>query len=301
MSGAHHHHHVPDYSRAFAIGILLNLGFLVVEAVYGILADSLALIADAGHNLTDVLSLLLAWAANRLARRKPTERHTYGLQRATIIAPLFSAVLLLMVMGGMAWEAVVRLQHPAAVESKTMILVAVIGVVVNSATAMLFARDQKRDLNIKGAYLHMLADAAVSVGVALAGATIILTGKFWVDPLISLAIVAVILNSSWTLLTDSLHLAMDAVPGRIDPNQVRDFLLSLPGVASLHDLHIWGMSATEAALTAHLVIPERGADDGFLHQIADELKDRFGIGHSTIQIEKGNHDEECVLAPEDRA
>ncbi|MGH8551318.1 MAG: cation diffusion facilitator family transporter [Methylococcales bacterium] len=299
MSG--HHLPVTDYNRAFAIGILLNLGFLIIETIYGVIADSLALIADAGHNLTDVLSLILAWAANRLANRKPTQRHTYGLQRATILAPLFSAIVLLVVIGGMGWEAVVRLNQPAEVESDTMITVALIGVFVNAATAMLFARDQKRDLNIKGAYLHMLADAAVSIGVALAGVSILLTGELWVDPLISLVIVAVILHSSWTLLSDSLHLAMDAVPGSIDPSQVRNYLMSLPGVSSVHDLHIWGMSTTEAALTAHLVIPRGESDDDFLHRIAHELHERFGIGHSTIQIENGDHDLECVLAPEDRA
>lgn len=301
MSGAHHHHPVPDYNRAFAIGILLNFAFLSIETGYGIIADSLALIADAGHNLTDVLSLILAWAASRLAGRKPTQRHTYGLQRATILAPLFSAILLLMVMGGMGWEALARLREPAYVESDTMIIVALIGVFVNSATAMLFMRYQKRDLNIKGAYVHMLADAAVSIGVVIAGVSIRLTGELWVDPLISLVIVAVILHSSWSLLYESVHLAMDAVPGNIDPSQVRNYLLSLPGVASLHDLHIWGMSTTEAALTAHLVIPARESNDDFLHRIADELHIRFGISHTTIQIENGDHEVECVLAPDDRA
>jgi cobalt-zinc-cadmium efflux system protein len=301
MSGGHHHHHRPDYSRAFGTGIILNLGFVVVEMIYGVIADSLALIADAGHNFTDVLSLILAWAANRLAKRKPTERHTYGLQRATIIAPLFSAILLLLVMGGMAWEALVRLKQPAAVATDTMIVVALIGVFVNLATASLFTRDQERDLNIKGAYIHMLADAAVSIGVVLAGVAIMHTGRLWVDPAISLVIVVVILHSSWTLLSDSLHLAMDAVPGGIDPLQVRRYLLSLPGVTSLHDLHIWGMSTTEAALTAHLVVPDGVFDDDFLHRIAHDLHEHFGIGHSTIQIENGIHHAECVLAPDDRA
>ncbi len=301
MSDGHRHHHFADYNRVFATGIILNLGFLIIETVYGVIADSLALIADAGHNLTDVLSLILAWAASRFARRRPTERHTYGLQRATILAPLFSAILLLVVMGGMAWEAVVRLKQPATVASDTMITVALIGVFVNLATAMLFARDQHLDLNIKGAYLHMLADAAVSIGVVVAGVSIMFTGELWVDPVISLVIVLVILHSSGTLLTGSLHLAMDAVPGGIDPLQVRRYLLSLPGVVSLHDLHIWGMSTTEAALTAHLVIPEAGSDDDFLHRIAQDLQERFGIGHSTIQIENGNHDAECVLAPDDCA
>ncbi len=299
MSGGHHP--VPDYNRVFAIGIILNLGFLIVETFYGVIADSLALIADAGHNLSDVLSLILAWAANRLASRKPTQTHTYGLQRATILAPLFSAILLLMAIGGMAWEAVVRLNRPAEVESQLMIIVALIGVLVNAATAMLFALGQKQDLNIRSAYVHMLADAAVSIGVALGGVSILLTGKIWLDSVISLVIVAVILSSAWNLLSDSMHLAMDAVPGNIDPLQVRNYLLSLPGVASLHDLHIWAMSTTQAALTAHLVIPEAASDDDFPHRVAHELHVRFGIGHSTIQIESGIDGLECVLAPEDRA
>lgn len=304
MSGAEHHHHrraIPNYNRAFAIGIFLNTVFLLTEAAYGIIADSLALLADAGHNLTDVLCLILAWVASRLARRKPTERHTYGMQRATILAPLFSASLLLLVMGGMAWEALVRLQYPPQVQSEIMIWVALIGVFVNFTTAMLFIKDQQRDLNIKGAYIHMLADAAVSVGVALAGLAILLSGELWVDPVISLVIVIVILHSAWSLLTDSLHLAMDAVPGGIDPMKVRNYLLSQPGVRSLHDLHIWGMSTTESALTAHLVIPSAEPDDDFLHRLANDLHEHFGIGHSTIQIESGKHHTECMLAPDDRA
>ncbi|MGH8476212.1 MAG: cation diffusion facilitator family transporter [Methylococcales bacterium] len=296
-----HHHSAPDYNRAFAIGIVLNLGFVIIETAYGVVADSLALIADAGHNLSDVLSLILAWAANRLASRKPTQTHTYGLQRATILAPLFSAILLLIAIGGMAWEAVVRLSHPAAVFSQIMIKVALIGVLVNAATAMLFVQGRKKDLNIQSAYIHMLADAAVSIAVALGGVSILLSGKTWLDPVISLMIVAVILYSAWNLLSDSMHLAMDAVPGGIDPLEVRTYLLSQPGVASLHDLHIWGMSTTQAALTAHLVIPEAASDDYFLHQLAHELHFRFGISHSTIQIETGIDGSECVLAPEDRA
>lgn len=301
MSGYHHHHPVTNYNRAFTIGITLNLGFLTIEAFYGVLAESLALIADAGHNLTDVAGLLMAWAASHLANRKPTERLTYGLQRATILAPVFSAILLLMAMGAMAWEAVARLQEPAVVDGKTMIMVALIGVAINAVTALLFVKNQKYDLNIKGAYIHMLADAAVSMGVVLAGAAILLTKKTWLDPLISLVIVAVILYSTWNLLSDSLHLAVDAVPGNIDPAQVRHYLLSLPGVSSLHDLHIWGMSTTEAALTAHLVVPEAVADDEFLHQVAHDLHERFDIGHSTIQIENGNIEAKCALAPKDRA
>ncbi len=289
-----HQHPGPDnYNRAFAIGIVLNLGFVGIEVFYGVIAGSLALIADAGHNLTDVLSLIIAWVASYLAKRKPTERLTYGLRRATILSPLFSAILLLMAMGAMAWEAVVRLTEPAEIQGGTMIIVAFIGVIINAATAMLFMKDQKRDLNIKGAYIHMLADAAVSIGVVLAGVGIMLTGKAWLDPVISLIIVIIIIHGTWSLLTDSLQLAVDAVPGNINPAEVRKYLLSLPGVTSLHDLHIWGMSTTESALTAHLVVMDKKTDDEFLHRITRELHQNYGIGHSTIQFENGNCRSQC--------
>ncbi len=296
MSHDHQHSTPTNYNRAFAIGILLNLGFVGVEVFYGVIAESLALIADAGHNLTDVLSLVIAWVASYLAKRKPTERLTYGLRRATILSPLFSAILLLMAMGAMAWEAVVRLTEPAQVQGGTMIVVAFIGVIVNAATAMLFMKDQKNDLNIKGAYIHMLADAAVSIGVVLAGIAIMMTSKVWLDPVISLVIVVVIIHGTWGLLTDSLHLAVDAVPGNINPADVRNYLLSLPGVVSLHDLHIWGMSTTESALTAHLVVPDTKMEDEFLYRIAHELHENYGIGHSTIQVENGNGRPPCELA-----
>ncbi len=293
---AHHHFNPTDYNRAFAIGIILNLGFVVVEAVYGVLSDSLALIADAGHNLSDVISLLLAWAATRLARTKPTERLTYGLKRTTILAPLFSAILLLMALGAMTLEAAARLNEPTNVQGLTMVVVALAGVAVNAGTAALFAQGHKHDLNIKGAYIHMLADAAVSLGVVIAGIAIFYTGWFWLDPVISLFIVVVILRATWYLLRDSFNLAVDAVPENIDPTQVKKYLLGLPGVASLHDLHIWGMSSTDAALTVHLIVPRTSANDKFLNQVARDLHKRFGIGHSTIQIEHGDIAEKCALA-----
>lgn len=296
MPHNHQHSGPANVNRAFAIGIALNLGFVGIEVFYGIVSGSLALIADAGHNLTDVFSLIIAWVASYLAKRKPTERLTYGLRRATILSPLFSAILLLMAMGAMAWEALVRLAEPAVVQGGTMIIVALVGVIINAATAMLFMKGQKRDLNIKGAYIHMLADAAVSIGVVLAGIAIMLTGKVWLDPVISLVIVLIIIHGTWSLLTDSLQLAVDAVPENINPTEVRNYLLSLPGVTSLHDLHIWGMSTTESALTAHLVVTDKKTDDDFLRRITRELHQNYGIGHSTIQVENGNCRSQCEKA-----
>lgn len=291
-----HHHHPTNYNRAFAVGILLNIGFVCVELFYGILADSLALVADAGHNLTDVLALLMAWGANRLANRKPTHRLTYGLRRTTILSPLFSGFLLFLAMVAIASEAITRLNEPELVEGRIVIYVAAAGVFINAVTALLFLKNQQHDLNIRAVYVHMLADAAVSIGVVIGGIAIIYTGKTWLDPAISLIIVAVILRGTWALLADALRLAVDAVPADIDPFEVRQYLLSLPGVVSIHDLHIWGMSTTEAALTAHLVIPETETGDQFLQQVAADLNKRFGIGHATIQVESGMQDRHCLLA-----
>jgi cobalt-zinc-cadmium efflux system protein len=292
-----HHHHPTNYNRAFAVGILLNIGFVCVELFYGILADSLALVADAGHNLTDVLALLMAWGANRLANRKPTHRLTYGLRRTTILAPLFSGFLLFLAMVTIASEAITRLNEPELVEGRIVIYVAAAGVFINAVTARLFLKDQQHDLNIRAVYVHMLADSAVSIGVVIGGVAMIYTGKTWLDPAISLIIVAVILRGTWALLADALRLAVDAVPADIDPFEVRQYLLSLPGVVSIHDLHIWGMSTTEAALTAHLVIPEIETGDQFLQQVAADLNKHFDIGHSTIQVESGMQDRHCLLAP----
>lgn len=282
-----HQHTVPStsYNRAFAVGITLNTAFVVIEATWGMLSESLALIADAGHNLSDVLSLIIAWAATRLAQRKPTERLTYGLRRATILAPLFSATLLLMALGAMSWEAVERLTRPTPVQGLTMMLVALLGVVVNAGTAALFFRDHHKDLNIKGAYIHMVADAAISIGVVIAGASIYYTGWQLLDPAISLVIIVIIVHSTWGLLRDTLNLAIDAVPPEIDPVAVRGYLQTLPGVTSVHDLHIWGMSTTDTALTAHLVVTGQHPGNGFLRTVSSELEHRFGIGHSTVQIE----------------
>lgn len=291
---AHHHHHpVPDYNRAFALGVALNLGFVVVEAVAGIMANSLALLTDAGHNLSDVLGLLLAWGANALAARKPSPNRTYGYSRATILASLASGLLLLAAVGAIAWEAVSRFMAPVQPQGVVMMMVAAVGVLINTATALLFIRGKDHDLNIRGAFLHMTADAAVSLGVVLSGAAIWAWGLPWMDPLISLVIAVVIFVSTWGLLRDSLNLAVDAVPRGIDPRAVRDFLSAQPGVSSLHDLHIWGMSTTETALTAHLVMAALPADDRFLQDLAHALQERFGIHHATIQLERGDDGIDC--------
>lgn len=269
---------------------MLNLGFVVVEAVFGIVGESLALLADAGHNLGDVLGLLLAWGASVLAKQPTTTLRTYGLRRATILASLLSAILLLVALGGIAWEAIQRIVNPVDVDGPVVIAVAGVGFVINAATAMLFMKGQHDDLNIRGAFLHMAADAAVSLGVVVAGIVIMATGWSWVDPATSLLVAAIILIGTWGLLRDSANLAVDAVPRHIDPDLVRGYLESLPGVTEVHDLHIWALSTTSTALTIHIVIPTVGDDDDFIRETTDQLHTRFGIDHSTIQIERGGLD-----------
>jgi len=294
MSHPHNHTHSPsDYNRAFAIGVALNVIYIVVEATYGFLAGSLALLADAGHNLSDVLGLLLAWGANYLVQRKPTERHTYGWRKSTILAALTNAIILLVAMGGIAWEAVQRFSDPSPVAGKTVIIVAAIGVVINTATALLFLSGRKTDLNIRGAFLHMAADAGVSAGVVLAGVVILTTGWPWIDPVVSLTITAIILVGTWGLLRDSFNLALDAVPAGIDPEAVKTYLSDLPGVTGVHDLHIWAMSTSETALTVHLVKPDARDDDALIEQASRELHDRFGIEHITIQWERRPELDHC--------
>ena len=264
MSHCHDHHHPKNYNKAFAIGVLLNLIFVVIEVIFGLLADSLALIADAGHNLSDVLSLLLAWGASALATKKATIYRTYGFRRVTIFASLLSAIMLIMTLGIIAWEAIERFNQPISVDSSTIIIVAGIGAVINTATALLFISGSQHDLNIKGAYLHMAADAGVSVGVVIAGILMAWTNFYWIDPVISIMIVIIIIMSTWGLFRDSLDLAIDAVPKNIKPEEVKSYLQSLPGVVDLHDLHIWATSTTEIALTVHLIIPNDGSKDQFL-------------------------------------
>jgi cobalt-zinc-cadmium efflux system protein len=296
-----HHHHAHEYrgqDRAFLIGIALNLAFVAIESVFGVLSHSMALLADAGHNLGDVLALALAWGASLLGRRRPSQRFTYGLRSSSILAALFNAMLLMLVVGGIAVEAVQRLLNPAPVATMTVIWVALCGVVVNTATALLFLRGRERDLNLRGAFLHMAADAAVSLGVVLAGVGMLYSGRLWLDPAMSLVIAAVIVGSTWGLLRDSLDLSLHAVPPRIDAAQIRAYLSALQGVAELHDLHIWGMSTTETALTAHLVMPAGCPSDRFITQVADELRERYGIGHATIQVETGDGAHPCALAPD---
>lgn len=296
------HAHGPGITpgRAFAIGVALNMAFVVVEAGFGIFANSLALLADAAHNLSDVLGLLLAWGAASLARRAPSARFTYGLRGSTIMAAFANSVLLLVACGGIAWEAIGRFDVPVKIDGTVMIWVAAAGVVINGATAALFLRERKQDLNIRGAYLHMMADAAVSLGVVVAGAVILATGWVWLDPIISLVIVAVILFAAWGLMRDSLALSMQAVPHGVEPAGVRAHLAALPGVAEIHDLHIWAMSTTENALTVHLVMPGGHPGDAFLNELCRTFSERFGIHHATVQIEVGDTTERCELAPEHR-
>jgi cobalt-zinc-cadmium efflux system protein len=294
---AGHSHSPASFGRAFAIGAALNIGFVVVETVFGLRSNSMALLADAGHNLSDVLGLLIAWGASVLAARGPTARRTYGLRSSSILAALVNAVVLLIAIGAIAWEAIGRLTHPEPVATGIMAWVAAVGIVINGATALLFMSGRKRDLNIRGAYLHMAADAGVSAGVVIAGLTIAATGWLWLDPVISLVIAAVITLGTWGLLRDSVNLALDAVPSHLDPAEVEQYLCSLPGVTGVHDLHIWGMSTTDVALTAHIIRPEVCDDDALLIDAAHVLHDRFGISHPTLQIERGHGPHDCHLAP----
>ncbi len=289
----HGHGHAPkDFGRAFAIGVVLNSAFVVVEAVFGILSGSMALVADAGHNLSDVLALLIAWGASIAARKPPSGRFTYGLKSSTILAALANATLLLIAIGAILFETLHRLFDPVEPQGWTMIWVAGIGILINTATALLFMRGRKTDINIRGAYLHMAADALVSVGVVIAGAAILLTGIVLIDPLVSLVIVAVIAWGTWGLLKDSLKMGLHAVPDGICEEEVRAYLASLDGVEEVHDLHIWPMSTTETALTAHLIIPQGHPGDAFLHDTAHELEHRFGIDHATLQVEQ-ERDGDC--------
>jgi len=296
--GAHGHSHAPkSFGFAFALGTALNTGFVVVEAIFGFLSNSTALLADAGHNLSDVFGLLVAWAAAALSRRAPTTRFTYGLGSTSILAALLNSVFLLVGVGAIAWEAVLRFAHPQPVAGLTVIVVAAIGIVINGATALMFASGRKGDINIRGAFLHMAADAAVSAGVVIAGAVIVLTGWLWIDPAVSLAICVVIMWSTWGLFKDSIRMSLDAVPPGLAIAEVRRFLAALPGVTALHDLHVWPMSTTETALTCHLVMPGGHPGDGFLMQTAHDLRDRFDIGHVTLQIET-SETTACALAPD---
>ncbi|MEO7712163.1 MAG: cation diffusion facilitator family transporter [Gemmatimonadaceae bacterium] len=294
--GGAHHHAPANFDRAFAIGVGLNLAFVLAEAIFGLRAHSLALLADAGHNLSDVLGLALAWAASVLARREPTPRFTYGLRRFSILAAVANAGMLLIAVGAIAIEAIQRFRNPAPVASATVMIVAAIGIVINVGTALGFRRGRDADLNVRGAFLHMISDAVASAGVVVTGLLLLVTGWLWLDPAVSLVLVALITWSTWGLARQSLDLALDAVPAGIDYDAVHALLSSRDGVVEVHDLHIWGMSTTDVALTAHLVRPCGGGEDALLAEVAALLRTRFGIAHATIQLEQGLAVHSCELA-----
>lgn len=300
MSHSHNHNHLSvggvSHSKAFALGIGFNVVFVVVEVIYGFIANSSALLADAGHNASDVLGLAFAWGAAWLATHKPKGRFTYGLRKTTILVSILNALLLFGAVAVIGWDAIGKFKNPQPVGGTQVMLVAGIGVVINTFTALLFVKGQKHDLNIRGAFLHMAADAGVSLGVLIAGLLISVTGKLWIDPLASLIVIAVVLWSAWHLFVDSIDLALDAVPKGISLERVSSFLLKQEGVQELHDLHIWAMSTTQVALTVHLVMP-LGCDDGFIAGLQAALKQQFGIAHTTFQIEQeritGEHANSC--------
>ncbi len=293
----HSHSDPNNHSRAFTFAIALNTIFVIVEFTYGFIANSTALMADAGHNLSDVLGLLLAWGAAILSRKAPSERYTYGLRSTSILAALANAMLLLVACGAIAWEAIHRLSQPPLVAGLTITLVAGIGIIINGLSAWLFVKGSKGDLNIRAAYLHMAADMAVSLGVAVAGIAMIFTGWYWLDPVISLVIVIVIVIGTWGLLRESVQLALIAVPAHIDVTAVETYLRQCHGVSDIHDLHIWGMSTTESALTVHLVMPNGYPGDAFMDAIVQTLKERFSVHHCTLQVEQGTTDHSCTLHP----
>jgi len=296
--GHGHHHHGPTSGHAFAISVTFNLAFVAIEAVAGIVGGSMALLADAGHNLSDVLALLMAWGASRLANRPPSARYTYGLKSSSILAALANAALLWVALGAILIETVQRLAHPSPISGHLVMIVAGAGILVNGASAMLFAGGNQHDLNLRAAFQHMLADAAVSAGVVVAALLITLTGYNWIDPVTSLAILTIIGAGSWSLLRDSVKLGLLAVPDQIDVTKVRGFLAGQTGVTAVHDLHVWPMSTTETALTAHLVMPGGHPGDDFLHHLAEQLEQGFTICHATIQVEtEEGHD--CALHPEE--
>lgn len=295
--GGHSHAHVPaNFDRAFAIGVGLNVAFVIAELGFGFRTHSLALVADAGHNLGDVLALVLAWAGTVLARRVPTPRFTYGMRRFSILAAIANAGILLIAVGAIVVEAFGRLRHPAPIDAGIVSAVAGLGIVINLGTAFGFMRGRNDDLNIRGAWLHMLGDAAASAGVVVAGLLIHATGLLWIDPVVSLMLVALITWSTWGLAKDSVNLALDAVPRGIDPHEVEAMLRGLDGVVEVHDLHIWGMSTTDVALTAHLIRPCHGGEDAMLATATRELRERFGIAHATLQVEQGLAIHPCELA-----
>jgi cobalt-zinc-cadmium efflux system protein len=297
-SGGHGHVHAPaSFGKAFAIGIALNAGFVVLEVVYGLLSNSVALLADAGHNMSDVLGLAVAWAAAVVLKRAPTQRFTYGLGGTSILAALFNASFLLVIVGGLSWEAIGRFWDPQPIAGKTVMIVAAIGIVINGVGAWLFASGREGDLNIRGAFAHMAADALVSAGVVVAALVIALTGWIWLDPAVSLIINAIIIWGTWGLLRDSVTMSLAAVPARLESQKVGAFLSAATGVQEIHDLHIWSMSTTETALTAHLVMPGGHPGDSFLVDLCEQVRERFRIGHATFQVETDPRTA-CPLEPD---
>jgi cobalt-zinc-cadmium efflux system protein len=297
--GLGHSHAPKDFNSAFAIGVVLNTGLVVAQVVAGLIAHSLALVADAGHNFADVLGLVLAWWATRLAKSPPTKERTYGMGSASILAALANAIFLLITMGAVAWEAVLRLNQPTPVQGRIVMWIAALGILINGLSAALFYSGRKGDLNVRAAFLHLAGDAGISLGVVAAGAAILLTGQLWIDPVASLVITAIIVYSTWSLLRDSMRLALQGVPRGIDIGEVRRWLEHRPGVSGVHDLHIWAMSTTETALTAHLLKPDGNLDDDMLRDISREMEDRFRIHHVTLQCERGDCKTPCPQAPDD--
>ncbi|MGG3433611.1 cation diffusion facilitator family transporter [Heyndrickxia coagulans] len=297
--GHQHHHHEPaQYGKVFAAGIGLNVLFVAVEAIYGFFSDSLSLLADAGHNLSDVLGLIISWAAVWLGKKLPTKKRTYGFKKSSVIAALLNAIILLIAIGAIFVEAVQRFAHPEPVAGKTVMAVAVIGIIINTITALLFMSGRKTDLNIRGAFLHMAADALVSLGVVIASAIMLFTGWEWVDPVTSILIAVVIFAGTWGLLRESADLSLDAVPAGVDAGAIKTYLEQIPTVLNVHDLHIWGMSTTETILTVHIVRSQIEDNDQLLEKLEKDLHDKFGIEHATIQIEKGTY--ACGLAPDNK-
>lgn len=295
----HAHVHAPaSYGKAFAVGAGLNFGFVIVEAFYGAVSHSVALVADAAHNLGDVLGLLAAWAAFALAKRRPTAKRTYGLRKSTVLAALANAVLLLVAVGGVAWESIGKLRDPQPIQTGTVMVVAAVGVVVNGCSALLFARGGKTDANMRGVFLHLAADALVSLAVVVSGAVISYTSWLWLDPAVSLVVSLIILVATWKLLVKSVNLALDAVPEHVDAAALLRHLNALPGVTEVHDFHVWAMSTTESAMTAHLVLQDAAHPAPFLADLGRDLHARFGVDHTTVQIEPASSAHECMLCPE---
>ncbi|TMS65008.1 cation diffusion facilitator family transporter, partial [Pseudoalteromonas sp. S1731] len=290
-----HSHHISHYNRAFAIGVLLNLIFVVIEAGYGFFANSLALLADAGHNLSDVVSLLLAWGANVLASKAATDKRTFGYKKSTVLASLMSSVLLMAALASIAWHAIERFENPQPVTGMTVIVVSLIGVVINTLTALLFVQGQKHDLNIRGAFLHMAADAAVSLGVVIAGIVILFKNWQWVDPVVSLSIVVIVFIGTWGLFKDSLNYATDAVPKNISIEKLKQYFLSIEHVTGVHGLRVWPLSTTESALIVHLVTDNNALNNDFLIEVQHHLHDHFDIEHATIQVESSQGSAGCMF------